>query len=131
MLDYSFVNLNPKGKKTGDCTTRAIANALNISYEEALKKQYELSLKTGYSLYDIKLVDKLLSSEGFVKQKQPKHSNGKIFTLGEIDLLLFPTYNKVIVSVRGHHITCVDCYNCYDIWDCRKKAIRNYWIKEA
>lgn len=57
MVEYFVVNKNPKGKKTGDCTTRALCNILNITYQEALKEQYETCLKTGYSVYSREVIE--------------------------------------------------------------------------
>lgn len=40
MLNYKEFNVNPKHRKTGDCSTRALVGTLGISYEEALKYQF-------------------------------------------------------------------------------------------
>lgn len=48
MIKFMEVNVNPKKRKTGDCSTRALVGTLGISYDEALKLQFEESLKCYY-----------------------------------------------------------------------------------
>lgn len=38
MLNYRQINVNPKGWKTGDCSTRAIVSCLDIDYDKAKHK---------------------------------------------------------------------------------------------
>lgn len=45
MLAYLENNVNPKGRKTGDCSTRALVGTLGITYKEALELQCEASIK--------------------------------------------------------------------------------------
>lgn len=33
MLEYREINRNPKGRKTGDCVTRALCGVLGLPYE--------------------------------------------------------------------------------------------------
>lgn len=48
MIEFMEVNVNPKKRKTGDCSTRALVGTLGINYDEALKLQFEESLKCYY-----------------------------------------------------------------------------------
>ena len=38
MIKYVKNNVNPKGRRTGDCAVRALVGTLGISYEEAIDK---------------------------------------------------------------------------------------------
>lgn len=49
-MDYVEINLNPKGKKTGDCETRAIAQATGASIEDVLNQEVKVYLETGYAI---------------------------------------------------------------------------------
>lgn len=55
MIDYKYVNVNPKGRKTVDCSTRALVGALGITYEQALKLQCEEAIKSCYGITDLKI----------------------------------------------------------------------------
>ena len=59
VIKYIEKNVNPKKRKTGDCSTRALVGTLGIPYDEALKLQTEVALKTYYKptiKQDMKLV---------------------------------------------------------------------------
>ena len=88
MLKYEFLNVNPKGRKTGDCSTRALVGTLGISYDEALKLQMEVSLKTYYDPTSKQVMEKVLEKFGYVKMKQPRKSDGTKYTVSEMDKLL-------------------------------------------
>lgn len=130
MLNYCQNNVNPKGRRTGDCSTRALVGTLGISYEQALQLQLKWSLKTFYDPTSKQVMEKVLSEFGYVKMKQPKKADGTKYTVGELDKII-PKYrrdNGVLVTIANHH-TCIigDCVQ--DIWDCRCKSIGNYYIK--
>ena len=69
MIYYIEVNKNPKKKRTGDCSTRALCNILGISYADALKEQCEASLKTGYDITSSRTVDYIMKKHEREKQK--------------------------------------------------------------
>lgn len=50
MLRFKKLNVNPKNRKTGDCSTRAIAYALGITWEEALDLQVAEAKKCFYDV---------------------------------------------------------------------------------
>ena len=88
MIDYKYVNVNPKGRKTGDCSTRALVGVLGITYEEALKLQCEEAIKSCYGITDKQVIERVLKKFGFVKMKQPRKEDGKKYTVGELDEIL-------------------------------------------
>lgn len=130
MLLYREKNVNPKKRKTGDCSTRALVGTLGISYEEALKLQVKWSLKTCYDPTSKQVMEKLLQEFGYVKMKQPRKADGKKYTVAELDEIIpADIRNKgVLVTVAGHH-TCIIGMCVQDIWDCRYKSVGNYYIK--
>ena len=65
MLEFVKVNVNPKNRKTGDCSTRALANILNISYEQALKEQCEAAIKKCYGITDKETIDYIMKKYGY------------------------------------------------------------------
>ena len=130
MIKYIEKNVNPKGRKTGDCSTRALVGTLRIEYDEALKLQTEVALKTYYDPTSKQVMEKVLAKFGYVKMPQPRKSNGTKYTVGELDWLLTgkQMHDGVLVTVANHH-TCITGGYVQDIWDCRYKTVGNYYVK--
>lgn len=130
MITYLCKNVNPKNRKTGDCSTRALVGTLNISYDEALRLQLEESLKCYYDPTSKQVMERILNKFGYVKMKQPRKSDNTKYTVGEMDKLLSEKQmkNGVLVTVANHH-TCITNGVVQDIWDCRYKTVGNYYVK--
>lgn len=132
MVEYFEFNVNPKNRKTGDCSTRALVGVLGITYEEALKLQMEWSLKTYYDPTSKQVMEKVLQEFGYVKMKQPRKADGTKYTVKEMDKILTgkQMHEGVLITVAGHH-TCITEGYVQDIWDCRYKSVGNYYVKGA
>lgn len=130
MIDYVCKNVNPKGRKTGDCSTRALVGTLGITYEEALKLQMEVSLKTFYDPTSKQVMEKVLNKFGYVKMKQPRKKSGKKYLVAELDeiLTIEQMEQGVLVTVANHH-TCITKGHIQDIWNCGYKTVGNYYVK--
>ena len=130
MIHYRENNVNPKGRKTGDCSTRALVGTIGITYAEALKLQFECSLKTCYDPTSKQVIERILKDFGYIKMKQPRKWDNKKYTVAEMDELLTPQQMKegVLVTVANHH-TCITDGVVQDIWDCRNKSVGNYYVK--
>lgn len=130
MLKYKELNVNPKHRKTGDCSTRALCGVLNISYEECLKLQFEESLKCYYDPTSKQVIERVLAKFGYIKMPQPKYLDGTKYEVKDLDKIL--TYdelsNGVLVTVANHH-TCVRDDYIQDIWNCGRKCVGNYYVK--
>lgn len=131
MVEFKEVNVNPKGRKTGDCSTRALAKVLGISYEQALREQCEAAVKYCYGITCKETITKVLENHGWIKMKQPRKWDNTKYFVGEIDNILSQRdlNNGVFISM-ANHFTCVKGNELQDIWDCRFKSISNYWIKK-
>lgn len=131
MLEFINININPKNRKTTDCSTRAIANVLNISYEQALKEQYEMAVKHSYGLCDDKTTEFIMKKYGFEKQKQPRKYNNKKYLVRELDEVLTDKEMKEGVLVRvAHHLTVIRNNAIEDIWNCGRKSAGVYYTKK-
>lgn len=131
MLQYTYYNANPKNRKTGDCSTRALAKVLDIPYEQALREQTEESLKCYYDPTSKQVMERVLKNHGFVKHPQPRKADGTKYLAGEIDKLvpLEDLIDGVLITVANHHIAVKDIA-IQDIWDSRGKRIGNYYTRQ-
>ena len=123
--EFRKFNINPKGKKTTDCVVRALTFALQVPYEQVLKELFDMQIKTGYCLLDKQCYERVLANHGFIKVKQPRHCDNTKYTVGEIDDL---TSKRCVISI-ANHLTAAEGGIVYDLWDCRRKTIGNYFIK--
>lgn len=131
MLQYLEKNVNPKKRKTGDCSTRALVSVLGISYDECLKLQTEESLKCYYDPTSKQVMERILAKFGYKKMKQPKHLDGTKYLVKDLDKLEnTKTRMKGILVTVAHHHTAVVGNNIIDIWNCGNKTIGNYYVKE-
>lgn len=130
MLNFKLVNVNPKNRKTGDCSTRALANTLSITYEEALDLQCEVAKKTYYGLTNKEVMDGVLEKFGYVKMKQPRKYNGSKYEVRELDEILTKQQMEegVLITI-ANHITCIKEGCIQDLWDCGRKSVGNYWVR--
>lgn len=131
MIEYYNKNVNPKGRKTGDCSTRALVGVLGLPYDETLKLQMEEALKSYYDITSKQVVEKVLEQFGYVKMKQPRKPDGKKYTVKEMDKLLTKKQMQegVLVTVANHH-TCITGGVLQDSWDCGGKTVGNYYVKK-
>ena len=131
MIDYIEKNVNPKGRKTGDCSTRALVGTLGITYDEALKMQTEISLKAYYDPTSKQVMEKVLERFGYVKKKQPRKWDNTKYTVSEMDKILTKKEMQegVLVTVANHH-TCIVGGHIQDIWNCGHKTVGNYYVKK-
>lgn len=132
MIEYVEKNVNPKGRKTGDCSTRALVGVLRISYEEALKLQVEVALQIYYDPTSKQVMEKVLERFGYIKKKQPRRWDNTKYEVRELDEILSEQDMKqgVLVTVAGHH-TCIVDGHIQDIWNCGRKSVGNYYVKRG
>lgn len=129
MIKYEYLNMNPKGRRVGDCSTRALAKTLSIDYDTALEEQLKQSLKHYYGITDKETIDYVMQDYGYVKVKQPRKSNDKKYTVAELDEILTDKQMQEGVLVKiAHHFTTIKDGTLYDIWNCGYKTVGNYWI---
>lgn len=130
MLNYTYYNANPKNRKTGDCSTRALVGVLGITYEQALREQMEESLRCYYDPTSKQVMERVLKRYGWIKMPQPKKADGTKYTVAELDKVVSTRSleNGVLVTVANHHLA-VKGDSVLDTWDSRRKCIGNYYIR--
>ena len=130
MLKFKNVNVNPKGRKTGDCSTRAIVGLLGITYDDALNLQLEEVKKCYYDFTSRQVMERVLSKFGFVKMSQPRRIDGTKYAVRDMDLVLSKQNLQfgVIVNVAHHYVVIKDDYY-QDTWNSGLKCVGNYYVK--
>lgn len=130
MIYYEQTNNNFRNKKTTDCVVRAITSATGKKYIEVLDMLIDEYKKSGNHIADPKNYTKVLGELGYIKYAQPKKWDKKKYRIDEIEKVV--EADIILVSVNKH-LTCIITKDhrkfLIDIWDCRNKYIRNYWIK--
>jgi predicted lipase len=138
---FQWENLNPKGHITGDCTVRAVAGAIGISWEAALTGLRDFELK--YARMDMVVFTKYLASFRWVKHKQPVKEDGKKYMVYAFARYLTKQYpngeiGNVICTTSHHHMTCIKpvqtdagvVYKIHDHWNCQNNVVGNFWTKQ-
>lgn len=122
---WIYYQPNPCGRSVGDCSIRAVAKALNISWEEA----YNLICDAGYKMCDMPSSDSVwgavLRSNGFYRTSIP-NSCPDCYTTED-----FCRDNPVgifVLGFGGHVATVVDGY-LYDSWDSSREIPVYMWYK--
>ncbi len=131
MLMFVRKNVNPKGRKTGDCSTRALVGTLDISYAEALNLQAEVAIKTCYGITDKQVIEGVLKKFGYIKMPQPRKRDGTKYNVNELDAILTrkQLQEGVLITIAHHH-TCIKNGVLQDTWDCGFKKVSNYYVKK-
>lgn len=129
MLRFKKLNVNPKGRKTGDCSTRAIAYALSITWEEALKLQCEEAIKCKWDITSRQVMERVLARYGYVKRPQPRTVNNLKYCIYDLDkcISLEERERKIVCNV-AHHYVVLDGHEYVDSWDSGCKCCGNYFV---
>lgn len=124
---FHYYNANPKNRITYDCVIRAISTATGIDYKQVTMEMAKLSCETGYGYGENRLLDKYLTSKGWIKQKQLKKANNKKYTMREF----VTAVGHDCVVTMPHHLTCILDGKVWDIWDCSKsdRCAGVYWVR--
>lgn len=123
---FHYYNANPHNRITGDCSIRAVAFACQVPYNQVVMDLARIQCETGYD--SDKGMDILLKEYGWIKNRQPRHSDNTKFTVAEfVKVYKRGTY---ILNMAGHNTVVKDGVD-YDIWDCVKYGgtVGNYWTR--
>lgn len=119
-------NPNPTGRMVGDCSVRAVAKALDISWEEAYLKM----CKNGYLMGDMPSSDSVwgavLREHGF-KRKSIPDTCPDCYTAE--DFTIDNPEGTFVLGFGGHVATVVDG-QIYDSWDSSKEIPSYVWYIE-
>lgn len=136
---FTYFNANPSNRHTDDCVIRALATALDKTWDEVFRDLAAIGIKYHFPMNMKNVYTKYLKSLGYDIQKQPrKDDNTKLTGKEFCDYLTFhfgKFYNKkVIAHIGGHHIACIKYdkgwgkFKVFDTWDSTEGCVGNFWI---
>lgn len=121
---YIEENLNPEGKRIGDCGVRAIAKATGKAYElveeELIEILHEIKFRNFSRIYH-EYFEKYSSDKlSFPAKKGYKRMDAETFAKTHPE-------GRYILKLAHHVVACVDG-KLYDIWDCSRKCVYTAWV---
>ena len=119
-------NPNPTGRRVGDCSIRAIAKALDITWEQA----YALIAINGYSMGDMPSSDSVwgavLRQHGFYRTSIP-NTCPDCYT---VEQFCKDNPKGTFVLGFGGHVATVVNGNLYDSWNSSQLVPQFLWFKK-
>jgi hypothetical protein len=116
------------GWHKGDCHVRCVAKALEISWKDALKLEYEEAIKLCDAVGSTRSIEAVLLKNGYVK--------GRPFPRGRTRPLVRDMLNNprnkdydIVFNMRRHVATGKQGV-LYDTWDCRNESVLSYWFRK-
>lgn len=120
-------NPNPYGNRTDDCAVRAIARALDMTWEEAFIVLCIRALDVGKMPSTDSVWGDVLRHNGFVRESVPD-ACADCYTAEDFCNEFFKgTY----VLGFGGHVATVENGNLYDAWDSSRESPQFFWYKEV
>lgn len=122
---YINYNPNPAGRMVGDCAVRALAKALDVTWEDA----YEMLATNGYRMADMPSSDSVWGSvlrmNGFYRQNIPS-TCPDCYTAE--DFCIDNPVGTYVLGFGGHVATVKDGM-LYDSWDSSHEIPQFFWIR--
>ena len=124
---YEEYNPNPISRRVGDCAVRALAKALDLTWEQV----YSLLVVNGFLMGDMPSSDSVwgavLRQNGFYREVIPNKCP-ECYTAE--DFCIDNPKGTFILCFGGHVATVVDGV-LYDTWDSSNLVPQFYWHKEV
>lgn len=124
---FHWFNMNPKGRRTGDCVVRALSAFFGESWERIYFELAKLGIERCTAMDCPETYERYLSDRGLTKSKMPRRNDNTRYTAKEFCKEIAEPGHVYVLSLAGH-LTYVgpDC-KIWDIWDCGDKSVGNYW----
>lgn len=125
-MAYKEWNPNPTGRKVGDCSIRAVAKALGVSWETA----YAMVALNGFSMGDMPSSDSVwgatLRQNGFYRTSIPD-SCPDCYSVADF---CRDNPNGIYVLGFGGHVATVVDGDLYDSWDSSSEIPQFVWYRK-
>lgn len=125
-MSYIFYNPNPIGVNVGDCSVRAIAKALDISWEDAYIKLTLNGINMGDLINSDVVWGSVLRQNGFYREVIP-NTCPDCYTAEDF---CKDNPNGIFVLGFGGHVSTIVDGNIYDTWDSSNLVPIYYWYKK-
>lgn len=122
---YKYYNPNPVGRKTEDCSVRAVAKALGISWDDAHDLLSYASKQMGTIMNKNDVISAVLRQNGFHRESLPNFCPD-CYTIKD-----FARDNPrgVYVLGTGSHIVTVINGDWFDMWNSGDEVPQYFWTK--
>ncbi len=119
-MAFKYYNRNPNGYKIPDCVIRAISTAMQIDYYSVIKLLHKNAIMYGCDDLCVCCYEKLLDLDF-----ELPHFFGNDRTVEEIADRFC---NEILlIRIKGHLTTSMKGI-IYDIWDCSKELVTDFWV---
>lgn len=125
-MAFIFFNENPKGKRTGDCTVRAISLALGVSWNEAHRILCQRSEDLGDMPSSNVVWASVLRSAGFYRAVIPNDCPD-CYTVS--DFARDHPWGIYVLKTQDHVLCQIDG-NWYDSWNSGNEIVEYYFYLE-
>lgn len=125
-MPWRQYNPNPRHTRTGDCSVRAVAGALDVSWDEA----YVMLTLEGYSIKDLPDANvawgACLERNGF-RRRLVQADCQRCYTVR--DFAMEHPVGVYVLGTQGH-VICLRDGDWWDTWDSGDEVPVYYWAKE-
>ena len=122
-IDY---NPNPLARRVDDCAIRAVAKALNESWEQAYVRLFINGLAMGDMAHSDSVWGSVLRQNGFYRDSIP-NSCPDCYTAEDF---CRDNPEGIFVLAFGGHVATVQDGNLYDAWDSSRCIPQFYWYRK-
>lgn len=122
---YKYYNPNPVGRRTEDCSVRAVAKALGISWDDAHDLLSYASKQMGTIMNENDVISAVLRQNGFYRESLPNFCPD-CYTIKD-----FARDNPrgVYVLGTGSHVVTVINGDWFDMWNSGDEVPQYFWTK--
>ncbi len=123
-MGFKYFMNNPVAAKVGDCAVRAVAKALNLSWDEAFDILVDTARLRGDMPNSNAVIDEVLSDYGF--HKETFTDCKRCHTVSEF--AKNHPYGTYVLGT-GSHVVAVVNGDFYDSWRSDDETVIYYWTK--
>ena len=124
---WEYFDPNPVRSGAIDCAVRAIAKALNVSWEKA----YVMLSVNGFLMGNIISADEvwgsILRQHGFKRQIVPDTCPDDCYT---VEMFCEDHQEGTYIVKSQDHVACIQDGRLFDSWDSSQKTVIYFWYKE-
>lgn len=123
MSTYRYFNPNPVGNRTRDCVIRAVAAALDMSWDDAFDLVAERAKQMGQTMDENAVYGSILRQCGFYRATVP-NSCPDCYTAA--DFCRDHPHGIYVLGFTGHVAAVIDG-QVWDSWDSSDEIPQYYW----